>query len=298
MNTYGLKNDNAVAGIVVAIMIVGLVIGVLSIVQTVYVPKWMEEREAEHMGKVTEQFSQLKFAIDSLSATHQTIPISTPITLGSKELGFLMSTRAFGTIAIIPFEVEIVFEDNNSATRNLFPPSIKYSSQNEYYLDQSYIYEAGAVILSQSEGNIMTAKPSISVKRETTPMGEDFLNFSFVIVELTYTEGKTSVGGYGTYPIRFQFEDNITESFPLNPTSILSNITIITNYPYQWHDYFNSTLSDDDLNLNWPTDYDISVNDEQVIVTFDTIGGSLDTVLVESIEIIYIDIQIGPGWVD
>ena len=36
-----LRKDDAVAGIVVAIMIVGLVIAVISIIQTVYVPKWM-----------------------------------------------------------------------------------------------------------------------------------------------------------------------------------------------------------------------------------------------------------------
>jgi hypothetical protein len=36
------KKDEAVAGIVVAVMIVGLVLAVISIIQTIYVPKWMD----------------------------------------------------------------------------------------------------------------------------------------------------------------------------------------------------------------------------------------------------------------
>jgi len=52
-----LKTRNeAVAGIVVAVMIVGLVLAVVSIIQTIYVPKWMETREAEHNLGVDGEF--------------------------------------------------------------------------------------------------------------------------------------------------------------------------------------------------------------------------------------------------
>ena len=95
------KKDEAVAGIVVAVMIVGLVLAVVSIVQTIYVPKWMESREAEHMGVVSDQFSQLKFSIDTQIALKENVPISSSITLGSRELGFFMSNKAFGRLALI-----------------------------------------------------------------------------------------------------------------------------------------------------------------------------------------------------
>src|SRR5512136_2524116 len=87
--------DEEVAGIVVAVMIVGLVLAVISIIQTIYIPKWMEAREAEHMGVVSDQFSQLKFAVDTQIALKENTPVSTSITLGSRELGFFISNKAF-----------------------------------------------------------------------------------------------------------------------------------------------------------------------------------------------------------
>jgi hypothetical protein len=60
-----IKSDNGVVGIVVAVLMIGLIVAVVSLIQAVYVPKWMEEREAEHMDLVVTQFAQLKSAIDT-----------------------------------------------------------------------------------------------------------------------------------------------------------------------------------------------------------------------------------------
>ncbi|PNX50760.1 MAG: hypothetical protein BV458_12670, partial [Thermoplasmata archaeon M9B2D] len=57
--------DSAVVGIVTAILLIGLVVLVLSIVQTVYVPQIMEQREAEHMDMVALQFAFLTSVIDN-----------------------------------------------------------------------------------------------------------------------------------------------------------------------------------------------------------------------------------------
>ena len=80
LNLRRLKCSNeGVVGIVVAVLLIGLLVSVVSLIQYQYVPKWMEEKEAEHMNDVLNQFSQLKFAIDSQSASGQTnTPIATP----------------------------------------------------------------------------------------------------------------------------------------------------------------------------------------------------------------------------
>jgi len=275
-----LRKDDAVAGIVVAIMIVGLVIAVISIIQTVYVPKWMEEKEAAHMEQVADQFAQLKFAMDSISVTKQNIPISTPITLGSKELGFLMSGRAFGTLAILPYECAIEIDEPGGNERDFRPPIIKYSSENCYFLDQSYIYEAGAVILSQSQGYVMSADPPFSIQKYDNPN----LNVSLHIIDIDYIEGKTSVGGYGTYPVRVRFSSSTNE------TIVIENITIQTNYPDLWHSFFNRTLSNQ--KLVYGTNYNIISNDMKVCVKFIGLYVKLD--LIHS----FVNVQIGPGWVD
>ena len=102
------EKDDAVAGIIVAILLVGLIISVLAIIQTVYVPRWMEQKEAEHMDTVLDQFALLKFAIDS-QALHKSenVSLSTSITLGSKEWPIFSSSRAYGTLEIVEDENEI-----------------------------------------------------------------------------------------------------------------------------------------------------------------------------------------------
>ena len=46
MNIKQIKNsDDAVVGIVVAILLIGLLLAVISIVQTVFVPNWMERKK-------------------------------------------------------------------------------------------------------------------------------------------------------------------------------------------------------------------------------------------------------------
>ena len=150
------KSNNGVVGIVVAVLLIGLMVSVVSLLQMVYVPKWMEQREAEHMDVVDAQFSQLKFAIDTQSSTGQfNIPIATSITLGSKELPYLMSIRAFGQLEILS-DAFILRITNASNTFNYSIGTIEYSSSNAYYLDQSFIYEAGAIITSQQEGNMVS----------------------------------------------------------------------------------------------------------------------------------------------
>ena len=55
------KMDGAVVGIIATFLITGLIVIVISLIQTVYIPKWMEQTEADHMEVVSDQFSQLKF---------------------------------------------------------------------------------------------------------------------------------------------------------------------------------------------------------------------------------------------
>ena len=56
--------DNAVTGVITAILLIGLIVAVFSLVQTTYIPKIMEQREADHMDKVAEQFTYLSSIID------------------------------------------------------------------------------------------------------------------------------------------------------------------------------------------------------------------------------------------
>ncbi len=279
------KKDEAVAGIVVAVMIVGLVLAFISIIQTIYIPKWMESREAEHMGVVANQFSDLKFTIDTQIALKEDVPVSSSITLGSRELGFFMSNKAFGRLALISggWAYRIVrtagdtYEDNYGILR--------YTSENAYFLNQIYNYEVGGVILNQTEGAVFIIKPEFSAKYNTSTR---IANLSLTCVDLVPNDEKTSISGYGTYPVR-------TEYVSATNTTITSVKTIIVFSPFSsiWYNFLNATLSDENLVKN--TDYTITKTSNQVTITFNTPPLTIVNLDFKKIQI---SAQITPGWTE
>jgi hypothetical protein len=62
-NINTLRNANeATVGVIVAVLMVGLVLSVIWLVQSFYVPRWMEQKEAEHMGFLN-QVGHLDFLV-------------------------------------------------------------------------------------------------------------------------------------------------------------------------------------------------------------------------------------------
>ncbi len=279
--------DDAVVGIVAAFLIVGLIVAVVSVIQTVYIPKWMEQQEANHMEGIGNQFAQLKYAIDQHMLTRQKgIPITTSITLGSKELPFLMSSRAFGSLAIIPDQCSITVKNSTGVTKFSCPVGIiEYSSANAYYLNQDYIYEAGAVILNQNQGNTMVIKPNFLVSKE------EKVSISFIITNISVVAGKNSIAGYGTYPIQTEFS-YYNDTIPVIQN--VSTITIGTHYQNAWDIFINTTLRNQGLNYQkYGTDYTITISESGITVNFtDPSNVNLD------LKIIKINAQVAPGWIE
>ena len=286
-----LDSNEGVVGIVTAVLLLGLLLSVLALIQTVYVPNWMEQKEAEHMEIVKDQFSQLKFAIDIHSAIEEEYtPIVTTITLGSRELPFFMSQRAYGVLEIIPDEFNINITYNKSGVDNYTTYElgiIKYSSDNAYFIDQSFIYECGAVITSQSDGNSISIKPIFMPINNTD---EDNINIYFTIVNIAAVGNKTSYGGYDSIGIQTEYcSCNNNKYININKTKY---INITTPYASSWRNYVNSSLK---KKLDYGEEEDFVFpqpeTDDRLIIYF---PNQIDVNL--KINTIYA--QIGPGWVE
>jgi hypothetical protein len=271
--------DSAVVGIVTAILLVGLVVTVISIIQVVYVPNIMGQREAEHMDKVEEQFASLTSVIDYQAAdAKKGIPIASFITLGNRELPFFVSSKAFGTLEIL--------DNSNNITINtsIFKIGrITYSSTNAYYLDQSYSYEAGAMIVSQFQGNSMLVRPSFFVDYNDTA---NITTISFDVVNISSIGQKTMMSGFGTSPIQTEFlgiSKNIT-------FSKISYLNITTPFSNAWRVFINHSLMGAGLK---PAQYLLTDTGQAIKMHF------LSPLTVNIIfKIIEIRAQIGPGWVE
>ncbi|MEA3458346.1 MAG: hypothetical protein U9R21_06665 [Candidatus Thermoplasmatota archaeon] len=279
INTLRNANEAAV-GVVVAVLMVGLVLSVIWLVQSFYVPRWMEQKEAEHMDEVLDRFSMLKFAIDMQILTEKDIPASTSILLGSKELPFLESSRSFGFLSISSNSGINVTTTDGTSTRNALG-RIKYSSENVYFLDQSYIYEVGAVITSQSEGDVMSIIPSFDVM-----YSDPTVKLSFDAINVLGIGEKVSVSGYGTYPIQTKFSDaNVTD------ITDVQSIALDTSYQNAWNVFINGTLSKKGLSEG--SDFWINTTDSGIKIEF---ASALDVDI--TLKIVNIFAQIGLGWIE
>jgi hypothetical protein len=266
-------SDEAVVGIVVTVLIIGLIISVYSIIQIGYMPQWQEQREADHMHDVAYQFSQLKYVTDVLSSIGQKNAISTYINLGIPDYPILGSGRTYDSLELLTDNCSITFSNNTGSYP--FPiGTIKYSSKNSYFIDQSYIYEAGSLILSQSKSSILIGKPFLTVS--------NFTNVALTFVNIQGLDAKRYAGGYGTYSVYMEFL-NSTDYLIENVTSI----DISTNYENAWRIFFNSTA----LKYSGLT-YTINDDSDGIRIDF---NGNLGNFNIKLVNIIT---QIAPGWIE
>jgi hypothetical protein len=285
------NSDNAVVGIVAAFLIVGLIVAVLSVIQTQYVPKWMREKEADHMNELADQFAQLNYAINTHVVNQRSnVPISTTITLGSKEMPYLMSTRAYGELQILTDQFKFNAVNNTiSYTKN--SSIIKYSSYNNYFINQNYIFETGGVILDQDSGNSMYIRPRFDISYNKVWN----ITIKFNMINIATIGGKDqSVHGYGPAPIQTEYKTG--DDDPVVSIDNIKYLNITSNYKNSWHSFINRSLMKAGLNSRYSVkNYTISIDDinDKIIVEFN------DNIIV-NIELYYYEIgaQIAPGWIE
>ena len=191
------KKESGVAGVIEALLLVALVSIIISSIQLVYIPQIMEEREAEHMDQVSNQFSSLKSMIELQAITNSSAPISTMISLGNKELPYFITAKGYGEVSV-PYgggwNIKVV--SNSSGIYNYELTSITYEAYNSYFVDQIYALEGGGVIVKQPNGQpVMRVDPSIYVEnRSTIAIHYNFPIFiGFPGKNLTYGPGKCFV---------------------------------------------------------------------------------------------------------
>ena len=287
-----MKNDDSVVGIIVAVLLIGLILIVMSILQTVFLPNWMKNIEADHMDEVSQQFSQLKFAIDIQKVFgEEDLPVSAPITIGYKAFPILQSSRSYGSLNIN--RDACIFEITNSPlTEGIRVGNIVFSSFNSYFIDQSYVYESGAIIVDQEDGNIMKIRPDIKLEFN----GSD-LSFNLTLIDISTIGNKGSASGYGTYPILVENIDQ-DESLPLEKfnAAVPGNVQIIitSSFVESWDLYIKSLLNE--LGLPYTS---ISKDSNHLIINLDTLSGEdgVGDVYI-NLDVIEIGAQIAPGWVE
>jgi hypothetical protein len=224
------KFQEGVAGVIEALLLVALFSIILSTIQLVYIPDIMEQKEVEHMDEVENQFSYLKSVIDLQSSVRENIPISSPITLGSRELPYFVTARAFGQLDIDDSGNSKI---NTDYVSNIPLTSIKYQAANSYFIDQYYILEGGGLIVKQHDGESMRIEPSISYQNQTNQ-----IRIFWTLPEFDSIAGKNSTSGFKSCYIRSNYSSNTSYG------GSTSYIRIFTEYFDAWNNSLNQLFDE------------------------------------------------------
>jgi len=275
------NGNHAVAGVIEALLLVALVAIILSTIQLIYVPQIMEQRESDHMDEVANQFSFLKSVIDLQSMMKEDVPISSTLTLGSRELPYFVTAPAFGELYVYDREYVDEWNINVDFGAGLFPlTSIKYKANNRYFPKgqpgQEYILEGGAIILKQSDGETVLVEPPITVENKTTEV-----NINYTIPIIIGIPGKNATSGYKNCFIRTNYSDS-DSGWPKYLD--VQSINISTDYPTAWYNYLRNTSLGNNVNYELGSSYVKITDKPPKAINF-------------YYKRVYIYAQISPGWI-
>ena len=248
--TRRIRNDESgVASTVGTIMALLVFLTFMSLIVNQYVPVWMKDSEAAHMSSAFGSFGSFKGDVDlqmlaaqmAQNAGVHYIPITafTPVTLGVDGIP-IFSSPTLGSLESLPdqgpFTTQLTYSIRGSPTRvnESSMGRIILDVLNRYYIHQTVVYENGAVIRWQNDGQAVRAFPTFEV---------DVLNDT---VQLSWTHiglfGTGSVAGTTTEGIHSKLLGVDRQDY----TSVTSDVYINATTPYgvAWIGFFNKTLGD------------------------------------------------------
>jgi len=275
-----MKWDNeGVASTIGTIMALMIFLSILSMFTNQYVPVWMEDNEAEHMNIVFNQFGNMKAAIDNqilfariaeLTSSHYAaIPNYNPITLGSGGVPVLASPTG-SQLSLNPNEGEckVSFSYTAGDVSETSRGNIKIYVINRYYIPQTIIYENGALIKSQSEGDFIRAEPEFSVERKGS-------NVDVTFTQISLYGKNNSLAGIGTEAVHTKVLTVDSQEYENITSSLYINIT--TEYGSAWHNYFNLTLAKafNNPSFSYSTNGKTTINTDYYKIEFSSSSGKL-----------------------
>jgi hypothetical protein len=226
-----------------------------------FVPVWMSDNESTHMSQVIQQFTTIKSSIDiaisnSANSRIAPTPVFVPITLSSASIPVFASATA-GILRFLPdgintrptFNVTYAGVATGGGSNPLGPTndgktggSLDLWCPNRYFVEQHIIYENGAVILNQTDGEFIIAGPQFLVKNLGTAGAPSRV---LQITQVSLQGSNVTIGGTGSKGVsaKLQFADTKTYNVSATSSGSPFTITFNSNHGKAWERFFNSTLN-------------------------------------------------------
>ncbi|AKB26529.1 hypothetical protein MSMTP_3060 [Methanosarcina sp. MTP4] len=248
------RSESGVSTAVAAALLIGVLVAFMTTVQINYMPVWKEDAEYAHMSDVWQDMSRFKSNVDILTAglvinNDARIVMSSPIQVGGSEVPFIRSTTTGGTLAVNNdiSGLTVLINKNQSepystGTRLFYTGTVSYRPANLHYVEETYCYENGALIVAQEDRSTMKLTPGIVLEKEN-----GFVNITVRAVTL---EGERGVLSSNTVEdIRLTSEDFYNmhnEADDTNSTNRITsvNLTIYTENKEAWEEFFENSASE------------------------------------------------------
>jgi hypothetical protein len=262
------RSDSAISAVISAVLILGLIVTATTIYQVRYVPAWKSDAECSHLSDVWADMSNLKSQIDVLSAIivanpESHVSVSVPIKMGGGDIPVISPGKSSGALSVNYNDYDMWVDACNwsgdphyhSGSNLTDLGSISYRSCNNYYMNQLFDYENGALILVQEDRSLMKLTPAIRIQRTNAP------NISVTITAIEITGSPRTISSNGIDDVQLT-ADSSTRLFPSDLSVAYVNITVSTKHPEIWARYFNTTADGAGLDSS---EYDVSVNGSYVL---------------------------------
>ncbi|WP_440954179.1 DUF7289 family protein [Methanosarcina sp. Mfa9] len=274
---FFLRSESASSTVVGAVLLLAIIVTVFSVVRLGYIPEWKNDAEYSHMNDVWEDMTELKSKIDLMTivlasepdSSNTEVTMSVPFHMGGGDLPLVGSIKSSGTLSVNKDDctMTVITENgSDSDTHEIRCGTVSYSSQNRYYVDQNFIYEGGALILSQGEQSSMMLYPSIRFSRESA--NEYLVSINAVeIYKKTYAPPDVISSNTGC-SLRLTSRDfeSLYDSDKDSFGSIdYFKLKVDTTHPDAWYLYLGETMADAKIE-----DYKLEQTNSSVILTFPT----------------------------
>lgn len=246
-----------------------------------FVPVWMSDNESTHMSEAIQQFLTLKSQIDMVVTGNANsliapTPLAMPITLSAPGIPVFAGPTA-GVLSYSP-RTELGYPSFNvsyAADGYTLGPAndghsggvIDLNCPNRYYVGQHVIYEGGAVIINQSDGEYIIAGLQFSVSDGTSSTDTEVRTVRLTQVSLLGLN--KTVGGIGSKIINADLLYADTSEYQNDDNTPLQ-ITVVSKHGYAWYTYFSSALNSSLAGLTYGDDFTLT------ITKYDMGGPNLD----------------------
>ncbi|MDY6957973.1 MAG: hypothetical protein SVK08_02335 [Halobacteriota archaeon] len=229
-----IRSEKAASVVISVVLLFGLLAGIAAIVNSMYIPEWRRSAEAEHMNDLFEDLADFKSNADLIIAvspdTERTI--TNKIRMGGGSIPVISPAKSGGTLRTDTLRPDIFIAADNYSTTFTFLDlgSIELESSNLYEVDRTYIYENGALILSQMNRSIMVMMAPITLNKYNN--GTNRLTVQLLNMSLK----NSSIGSSGIEEIVFTYESSTVRFQGLTNNVSLS---IATDYQDAWKEFFS-----------------------------------------------------------